>query len=612
MGESQTLASLWDPLPDAVKLVLAGTVELPSCHALANLFDSEEEMLTAVALAPADVVAAHLEKCKALVQLAADLSDRQVRRRVRVHPSLMRLELERLDASLMRTVEQGSLDWLLTSSGAKRTQDFIRGSDPEVRRRMEEEFSLRWRTRLAEVLQSLNLPISDIAEASQNPQQVYMAAAGAMRGSTIRKRLRAWSKYAEWLLVVWQMKFPTEPEQVIDYLLDLEAACCGVTVPQAALDAIHFMETCGGFREDVRLTTHPLVLRTLNAVNAHLQAGAQATRKAGLIPIMLVVALGLTVVDGTEKPYMRALAWVRLLKLWASLRADDLAGLNPRSLRMTSAGLSGRLERTKASGPGKRVRFLPIYVSKMAYIADPDWLMVGLRIWESPKFSFDRDYFVPLPQGDLTGCKSVMATYKDMLSHNRALLMRLRQPVVNGTTWDLAQGSLLLDGRVALFWTEHSERNWATSVAAALGIARDRREFLGRWRVAGSVEEYLRTAARVVHLIQQDIVVGLKADLTWDLRDAGLDELGDFLKEKGLTQPEVEEQRRRLTCPEGAFVCSIEEETQALEVAERVLDHDPPQQVEEPRSKYFVCISGTRRLHKWFHPRGEHCLLRAP
>ncbi|CAJ1343572.1 unnamed protein product, partial [Effrenium voratum] len=141
-----------------------------------------EEMLTAVALAPADVVAAHLEKCKALVQLAADLSDRRP---------------DRQDA------------------------------DPEVRRRMEEEFSLRWRTRLAEVLQSLNLPISDIAEASQNPQQVYMAAAGAMRGSTIRKRLRAWSKYAEWLLVVWQMKFPTEPEQVIDYLLDLEAACCG-------------------------------------------------------------------------------------------------------------------------------------------------------------------------------------------------------------------------------------------------------------------------------------------------------------------------------------------------------------------------------------------------
>ena len=46
-------------------------------------------------------------------------------------------------------------------------------------------------------------------------------------------------------------------------------------------------------------------------------------------------------------------------------------------------------------------------------------------------------------------------------------------------------------------WTKHSERNWMTSMLAAIEVERAEREYVGRWGVS-SADEYLRTAQRVI------------------------------------------------------------------------------------------------------------------
>ena len=52
-----------------------------------------------------------------------------------------------------------------------------------------------------------------------------------------------------------------------------------------------------------------------------------------------------------------AFAFYKLLKLWAAGRHSDFEGLNPSSLFLSVAGLEGRLDRTKTSGPGRRSGF---------------------------------------------------------------------------------------------------------------------------------------------------------------------------------------------------------------------------------------------------------------
>ena len=46
-------------------------------------------------------------------------------------------------------------------------------------------------------------------------------------------------------------------------------------------------------------------------------------------------------------------------------------------------GVAAVLTRTKTSGAGKRVRELPLFVPKAAFIASPVWLETGYRLWAS-------------------------------------------------------------------------------------------------------------------------------------------------------------------------------------------------------------------------------------
>ena len=78
-------------------------------------------------------------------------------------------------------------------------------------------------------------------------------------------------------------------------------------------------------------------------------------------------------------------------------------------------------------------------------------------------------------------------------------------------------------------WTEHSERCWLSSVAAVLGIGRERREVLGRWRS----NEYIRTAQRVVSQVQRTIVQGVLRDTEWQLQEIGIKDLELYLRQAG-------------------------------------------------------------------------------
>ena len=84
----------------------------------------------------------------------------------------------------------------------------------------------------------------------------------------------------------------------------------------------------------------------------------------------------------------------------------------------------------------------------------------------------------------------------------RKMLGRLREPVVKSGAWATSRNHLVPD-TLRTYWSGQSARHTLPSIAAALGVEKDRRDFLGRWCYAqhGS-QDYILTSRQVVHGIQ--------------------------------------------------------------------------------------------------------------
>ena len=88
------------------------------------------------------------------------------------------------------------------------------------------------------------------------------------------------------------------------------------------------------------------------------------------------------VVDLSEKRYVRAFSWFKLLKLWAALRWDDTMGIPPSSVQMLPGrGLRGKILRSKTTGEGRRVDVQEFYVANGCWLLAERWLEVGWSLF---------------------------------------------------------------------------------------------------------------------------------------------------------------------------------------------------------------------------------------
>ena len=78
------------------------------------------------------------------------------------------------------------------------------------------------------------------------------------------------------------------------------------------------------------------------------------------------MALEFLVENKTTAFVLRSYAWVLLVRVWGALRTDDCRGLLPDTIRVTEGGLEARLDRSKTSGPGRKVRWVPVFLSRDA------------------------------------------------------------------------------------------------------------------------------------------------------------------------------------------------------------------------------------------------------
>lgn len=58
---------------------------------------------------------------------------------------------------------------------------------------------------------------------------------------------------------------------------------------------------------------------------------------------------------------------------------------------------------------------------------------------------------------------------------------------------------------------------------ASIGVPREKREFIGRWRaISVGFDEYLRTAKTMVISLQEQALAGMMRDERWNLQNGGL------------------------------------------------------------------------------------------
>jgi hypothetical protein len=280
------------------------------------------------------------------------------------------------------------------------------------------------------------------------------------------------------------------------------------------MGALAFLESHGGYAGAIAkpFTDSALLKMTVAALEVDLSTGNKPEEKSLRVPLQMIVSLEKTVLNTCRPLYPRALAWYRLVKLWGSLRFDDTLGMDPSLMNLHEGlGLTALLERTKVSGPGRKIGWLNVFIGTGCWISETDWLRVGWEIWCGGTFSFRRDYFLPLPEDELQGAIPILADYSAAMALNRKLLTELEpQSLVDGV-WISHSDEKLFPDRLAPLWTEHSDRNWLVSAAYDLDLPKDKIDFLGRWGARKS-DDYNRAARQATLAIQAQVAEVLRND----------------------------------------------------------------------------------------------------
>ena len=388
---------------------------------------------------------------------------------------------------------------------------------------------------MAGFVEEAGMPAARVASRAANPELARVRLFGARRSRTLRARARAWEKIRRWTMVSSGLPFPRGAEEMLDYLASLTEGGCGPSVPVSVASALRLLETAGGVPPGQRLSEDPVWRAAVEAAVEQAQHSAPPPRKAPTLPIAMVISFELYVVNESYPRYQRGYAWVKLVKLWACLRTNDVFGLDPARMSLGAEALTLVLTQSKTTGPGKKHREVKCYVHRLASISGKDWLLSGFRIWQSKDYGFERDYFLPLAGADMDKPLHRMAHYSDAAANSRALLRALKVPAMKeGVGWTERDLHLLPEG-LEKFWSEHSERHWLPSVAAAHGVSKGERDFVGRWGIDRcQSNDYVLTSRQIVLGIQRRVLCWLHEGDPGYYEDELHGEIRDFAEKMGV------------------------------------------------------------------------------
>lgn len=360
-----------------------------------------------------------------------------------------------------------------------------------------------WTDGLIHIFKQLQAPIFKEIENCMDKDRALSSIAGRTRANTLRNYVKTWNRFHRWLWQYKQKPVIDQPADIVDYLHSRADEPCGPSVPLSIVVAVRWILRQAGMQEN--WANNRLVSNSLDFVRESLSGDAKLVRRAPRYCAAMLESMERYVVDADNPSYLRVVCWVKLLKIWGSLRYDCHTHMKPQDILLASNGLSTTLRRTKTTGGPRRVAELPVHVSTNAYLYKSGWLHKGFKLLQQLA-PFERDYLLPCGSRDLQSTLKQMARYEDAAGAGAAVLRDLEN-------FDGSQK--LIHHDLAPFWTEHSERNLLPSTLVFLDVEKSKRDMVGRWRPEGS-DTYMRTYNGVVAKLQLQCAVALSQSTRYE------------------------------------------------------------------------------------------------
>ena len=364
--------------------------------------------------------------------------------------------------------------------------------------------------RLIALLKEIGAPVVRTLTEGRSDRLRYLAQ--GRRANTLKQRVRVGEAMRRWLMTVRGRPWLRGCDDLIEYLECRAGEPCGRTVPRTIVDTVALLEELGHFPLHSRFAHHPLCQGAVTEITQKLvsTSGVRLKRKAKMVPVMLIIAWEDAVSASGLPRFVRHIAWLHLIMVWAALRFDDCRWCDVTSARLQSWALLLSLTRTKTTGPGKKIEMLEAVISRDAWLKHSDWLVDGLRnaqeLWEGAPFMW------PLPSASLDDAVRGGAKYADAAACSLALADALgadEHRLVEEPGCGATRKCPLFAPGMAAFWTLHSPRNWLPSVAAAMKKSNELIGRLGRWG-QDVREAYVRATRQIVMDFQQEAACRLR------------------------------------------------------------------------------------------------------
>ena len=345
----------------------------------------------------------------------------------------------------------------------------------------EDRSKKKWALHLADIIIEAKLPAVATFRDLQNANAAWVRAFGSRRSKTLRNRARAWKKLRDWLIVTTGQAWPDGMSILLQYLEERnEVQPMGKTVPMAIHSSLSLLELVGQVPAENRLSEDQLWLESVKSWTAELSRDAPPRKQADLYTVAIAVSAELTLANAAAPLGQRFYCFVLLL-LWGTMRCDDMQNVDPASMELSQIGLKFILRRTKTSGPGKPVGELHGFVAREVSLSGVDWLQLCMDLLEDGELRFSRDFFAISFKKEWGEPEQSFLEPDGLATMLRKLLLTLPAVVRRGGGLALNLGTMLISPEMASFWTGHSARHTLPSWAAAAGIGKEDRDYLGRW-----------------------------------------------------------------------------------------------------------------------------------
>ena len=497
---------------------------------------------------------------------------------------------------------------------ARRKRALKNDVDPSQRAEEERQAREKYAALLSGVITKAKLPVVRHLSGVSESDVAWTRLFGTRRSRTLRNRFKSWDAYAKWLETTYGRVWPTKLAHILDYAVERYNEGCGKTVLDSFQASLSVLEQAGRVPEAQMFSKDPTWLAQLASMTADLTSQQPPVKQAPMLTVAIILSLELHVMDKESPPLFRGLAWAVLLMVYCCLRVDDLQGILPSTMSLTSVGFRAVLGRTKTTGTDRRSHEVSVFVERSVSLSGSDWLNEGFRLWKA--WETPRDFMIPHPTADWSELSSSYAKASEVALYIRDLFQKLGTPALKDGRFRLNRQMLLVAEGSHVFFKGHSSRNWLPSVAAALGFSKPDRDFLGRWLIGGAGSaEYTRTSRQIIHKLQvaacRAITCGEGGEYN---EDEAIAEMKNFVDERGGSGTLVRRRHSVMKQIEGVRQLGLKWPTLGPfpSADPDDLGEPPAEAVAEPHKKYFISISrktGHRRLHLNgpCHVKPHHC-----